>query len=350
MGSMNDITYERVNSTGVITLDRPKALNALNHAMITSIAEALEVFREDAAVEQVVLRSAVEKAYCSGGDVRSVRETDLTGDYGPGDRFFVEEYQMNQALAEFPTPTVALVNGITMGGGLGVSAHADQRVITPRTWQSMPEMAIGFVTDVGISHVFTHLPHVPEASRAAVGLFLATTAYRMTTDDLLWSGLATHLVDDIDAVADALEAGERLGDPEVVPGTAAHDEVTGRSELARNLNWITETFGGSDWRDIAKRIETSTGEFVDQVRDLLASANPLSLVAAAVLLDHSSRSTLREALDAELAIGSLLRRQPNFAEGVRAVLVDKDRDAHFVPASVAEVTDEQVAEFRTALD
>ncbi|HIW90685.1 MAG TPA: enoyl-CoA hydratase/isomerase family protein [Candidatus Corynebacterium avicola] len=346
---MNEITHERVNNTGVITLDRPKALNALNHAMITSIAEALEEFRKDDAVEQVVLRSAVEKAYCSGGDVRSVRETDLDGEYGPGDRFFDEEYVMNHALADFPKPTVALVNGITMGGGLGVSAHADQRVITPRTWESMPEMAIGFVTDVGISHVFTHLPHVPEESRAAVGLFLAVTAYRLTTDDLLWTGLGTHLVEDIEAVAESLQAGEQLSEPKVVPGTAAHDEVAGRSELARNLGWITETFSGSDWREIAQRIETSTGEFVDATRELLAPANPLSLVAAAVLLDHSSRSSLREALDAELAIGSLLRRQPNFAEGVRAVLVDKDRDAHFVPASVAEVTDEQVAEFRTAL-
>lgn len=338
------VRVEDDHGTGVITLDRPKALNALNHEMISAIATALDTFRDDDGVRQVLLCSAGEKAYCAGGDVRSVRDSDLTGDFTPGDDLFRDEYDMNHALATFPKPTVAVVDGIAMGGGLGVSAHADVRVITERTWQSMPEMAIGFITDVGISYAFTHLPHVPDESRTALGLFLATTAYRISTDDLLWSGLATHILRDRDTatfretlVDDGLDA--------ALARTGGRDSA-GTSTLAENLDWITATFAGEDWPTIEGRIAESEGEFADSVREMLAPANPLSLVAATVLLNHSAHSTLRQALDAEYALGRLLRRQSNFPEGVRAVLVDKDRQANFSPATVADVTAEQVEEIR----
>lgn len=336
------VRVESLHGTGIVTLDRPKALNALNHEMINAVAAALDRFSDDADVRQVLLCSAGEKAYCSGGDVRSVRESDLTGDYTAGDDLFRDEYDMNHALATFPKPTVALVDGITMGGGLGVSAHADVRVVTDRTWASMPEMAIGFITDVGISHAFTHLPNVPEDARTAVGLFLATTGYRITAADLLWSGLATHRLPDGEA--------ERFQDVLLQDGLDAALTLTHRPEeascLEENLGWIAETFAGDDWAAVDARLAAASGDFAEEVRGLLAPANPLSLFAAAVLLNHSADATLRGALDAEYALGRLLRRQPNFPEGVRAVLVDKDRDAHFTPASVAEVTDEQVGELR----
>lgn len=339
-----DVRVEKLDGAGVITLDRPKALNALDHGMINAIAAALDSFRDDDAVDRVLLCSAGEKAYCAGGDVRSVRDSDLTGDYTPGDDLFRDEYDMNHALATFPTPTVALVDGIAMGGGLGVSAHAGVRVVTGRTWQSMPEMAIGFITDVGISHVFTHLPHVPENSRVALGVFLATTAYRLTVDDLLWSGLATHLLQDGDTagfrevlVSDGLDA--------ALARTVGRD-AAGESTLARHLDWITTTFDGDDWSEIQRRVDAAEGDFADEVRAMLAPANPLSLVGATELLNYSAHVSLRRALDAEFALGCLLRRQPNFPEGVRAVLVDKDRQATFSPATVAEVTPEQREEIR----
>lgn len=338
------VRVETLRGAGVITLDRPSALNALNHPMITTVAAALDTFRGDDDVDRVLLCSSGEKAYCAGGDVRSVRDSDLAGDYTAGDELFRDEYDMNHALATFPKPTVALVDGIAMGGGLGVSAHAGVRVITERTWQSMPEMAIGFVTDVGISHAFTHLPHVPEESRVALGVFLATTAYRLTADDLLWSGLATHILRDGDAAAfrgafvtDGLDA--------ALERTAGRD-TAGESTLARNLDWITRTFDGDDWSAIQRRVDEADGAFADDVRTMLAPANPLSLVAATELLNYSAHSSLRQALDAEFALGRLLRRQPNFPEGVRAVLVDKDRQARFSPATVAEVTAEQREEIR----
>lgn len=338
------VRVENLHGTGVITLDRPKALNALNHEMISAIAAALDTFRDDDAVQRVLLCSAGEKAYCAGGDVRSVRESDLTGDFTPGDDLFRDEYDMNHALATFPKPTIAVVDGIAMGGGLGVSAHAGIRVITERTWESMPEMAIGFITDVGISHAFTHLPHVPEESRTALGLFLATTAYRITADDLLWTGLATHILRDGDTVGfrESL-VNEGL---EAALGRTGGRDSAGTSALAENLEWITATFAGEDWAAIEERIAEAEGEFAESVREMLAPANPLSLVAATALLNYSAHSTLRQALDAEYALGWLLRRQPNFPEGVRAVLVDKDRQASFSPAAVADATPAQVEEIR----
>lgn len=341
------VTTDVIGTTGIITLDRPKALNALNHAMVTGIAAALDSFRDDDGIGRVLLCSAGEKAYCAGGDVRSVRDSDLAGDHGPGDRFFRDEYAMNRALAEFPKPTVALIDGIAMGGGLGVSAHADYRVVTDRTWQSMPEMAIGFITDVGISHVFTHLPTVPSHARTAVGVFLATTGYRMTSDDLLWTGLATHRIPD--------GAGDRVREVLVKAGIdealadADTDGDAQASTLAQNLDWIAETFAGDDWAAIDGRVAAASGEFADEVRSLLAPANPLSLFAATILLNHAADGTLRDALDAEFALGGLLRRQPNFPEGVRAVLVDKDRSPQFDPSSVAEVNSGQIEQIRSTV-
>jgi enoyl-CoA hydratase/carnithine racemase len=199
-GTTDTVTVTTRGRVGHIVLDRPRALNALNHAMIDGIGAAFDRFRPgaDSAVDTVLISSASPKAFCSGGDVRAVRETDLTGDYSAGDSYFHDEYDVNHDFATFPLPTVALIDGITMGGGLGMSMHATHRVITERAWASMPEMAIGFVTDVGISHTFTHLPALAAPGRptTALGLWLATTAYRLTPADLLWTGLATHLVAD----------------------------------------------------------------------------------------------------------------------------------------------------------
>ncbi|WP_297006490.1 enoyl-CoA hydratase/isomerase family protein [uncultured Corynebacterium sp.] len=337
-------------TTGVITLDRPRALNALNLDMIRGIAAALDRFAADDGVRQVLIRSASPKAFCSGGDVRSVRETDMAGDRAAGDTFFLEEYDVNDMIATFPKPVIALIDGITMGGGMGVSMHASHRVITPKAWASMPEAAIGFVTDVGISHVLTHLPTQSGQGRPSLelGLWLAATAYRMTAGDLLWTGLATQLVTDADAFTDLLFAeGPDAALAATVPAREYPD-----SALAGMAGRIVELMAGARWPEIDARLRAD-GNSADPTaaltRDLLAPASPGSLEAMAALLEYSSTHTLREALDAEFALGRRARQLPDFAEGVRAVLVDKTKDAAFVPATLAEIGDGVRAEIRAVL-
>jgi enoyl-CoA hydratase len=360
-GTTDTVTVTTRGRVGHIVLDRPRALNALNHAMIDGIGAAFDRFRPGAdtaadavdTVDTVLISSASPKAFCSGGDVRAVRETDLTGDYSAGDSYFHDEYDVNHDFATFPLPTVALIDGITMGGGLGMSMHATHRVITERAWASMPEMAIGFVTDVGISHTFTHLPALAAAGRptTALGLWLATTAYRLTPADLLWTGLATHLVADAAAFTDVLVT----DGPDAALATAVPAADAGESPLAAKAAWIGEVFTpgeGESWADIADRLEASVAAghpVAQETAGLLASANPESLVTATELFRFAADHTLRQALDAEFSLGAWLRHRPNFAEGVRAVLVDKDRDAHFEPATLAGVGASVVPELRAVL-
>lgn len=344
-----DILGTGAGTTGVITLDRPEALNALNRGMIRGAAAALDRFAVDASVRQVLVRSACPKAFCSGGDVRAVRDADLAGDPATGDTFFREEYQVNYALASFPKPVIALVDGITMGGGLGMSMHADHRIITPSTWASMPEAAIGFITDVGMSHVFTHLPALsaPGGTSRALGLWLATTAYRMTPGDLLWTGLATGLTAEAGRFTDLLLSEGLDSALEDVETVRADDPD---SVLAGMADRIEELFGAETWSQIDDRLAAAADPTAGLTRELLRSANPLSLEAMAQLLTYSASHSLREALDAEFVLGQWARRRPNFAEGVRAVLVDKTRDAAFEPASTAEISDSDRAEIRDALE
>ncbi|MFE1667722.1 3-hydroxyisobutyryl-CoA hydrolase [Corynebacterium bovis] len=354
----DDLSVYTEGVAGVIDLDRPRALNSLTHPMVTGIADALAAWRDDPTVTTVLIRSTSPKAFCAGGDVRWAAGRDADDDHATPDAFFREEYDLNATLAEYPKPVVALIDGLVMGGGLGISAHGSHRVVTPSAWASMPEMAIGFVTDVGMTHVLSHLRHagvdgVAPGPSPALALFLAVTGYRQSAEEMLWSGLATHLVPEgtaeqvadrviaegVDAaLADArTAAGAGVGSGSGSGSGSGPGAGGGDVPLAAHLGWIGETFGSGEWAEVAARIDAATGPFADEVRSLLAPANPTSLVATTELVRRSARSTLRGALDAEYAVGCALRRQPNFVEGVRAVLVDKDHEPSFRPADVADV-------------
>ncbi|MDO5512708.1 enoyl-CoA hydratase/isomerase family protein [Corynebacterium sp.] len=308
--------------TGVLELARPKALNSLNHEMIRIITDALEQWREDPEIHQVLIISASPKAFCAGGDVRSAREGILAGEDKDVDAFFVDEYAMNNLIGTYPKPYIAVWDGIVMGGGLGVSSHGSHRVTTPKAWASMPEMAIGYITDVGVSWSSQRW----ENSSPAIGAFIGLTGYRMTAADMLHLGLATHLVEDAAAFTeDVIELGV---------DAAVDKHATSSDEPSQIEAWradIEATFGAGSWADIDAALEAHTNrEFVDTVRELMAKASPSATVAAAELyLANRDAATLRDGLDNEERLGELIRRQPDFAEGIRAVLVDKTQDAQW---------------------
>ena len=156
------------NSTGLLELNRPKALNSLNPRMVDLITDALEKWADDPDVHRVIIYSSSPKAFCAGGDVRLVREEITGGSYKAGDKFFLDEYEMNNALANFPKPVVALIDGVAMGGGLGISAHGSHRVITENALAAMPEMVIGFSPDVGMTWMMARMGTARRATSASV--------------------------------------------------------------------------------------------------------------------------------------------------------------------------------------
>lgn len=311
------------NTTGVLQLNRPRAINALTPEMVEAVSRALRQWRDDDAVTQVLVASNSEKGFCSGGDVRWAREQVLAGKADEADEFFAVEYAMNRQIAEFPKPYVALIDGVVMGGGLGVSAHGSHRVITPAAFASMPEMAIGYVTDVGMSQVFQRLRFGP-----AMGRFLALTGYRLTAADMLASGLATHHVDAADGVAEAIVA---EGVDQALAQLATQPQEPSR--LVDMVEDIDATFGHDTWAEIDRALAShDNAEFVDLVRELITGASPTSLTRSTELMAANLEVDLAQALDNERQVGEKMRRHPDFVEGVRAVLVDKTRDAQFTTA------------------
>ncbi|MEX3504660.1 3-hydroxyisobutyryl-CoA hydrolase [Corynebacterium sp. LK2510] len=309
-----------VNTTGIITLDRPKALNSLNREMVTLIGEALDAWRKDDAITQVVIQSS-GKHFCAGGDVRSAREGILAGNGEEVDAFFAQEYAMNLDIANYPKPYIALLKGVTMGGGLGVSAHGSHVVVAEGAFASMPEMNIGYITDVGMSW---HLQNLPGHPSQGLGTFLALTGYRLTPDDMLATGFATHKTASVDGLAERI-AEEGLG----VLDSAEFTTEAQQSELARWFEEVDEVFIGS-WRQIRAALDAHP-QLRELTDELTQQASPSALVAAAELMQANASVDLATALENERVLGAMVSREPDFAEGVRAVLVDKTQDAQFAP-------------------
>ena len=308
-----------VRSTGVITLDRPKALNSLNPDMLYPIIDALKAWREDDAIEQVLVVSS-GKHFCAGGDVRYAREAIMAGRHEEVDEFFRREYEMNLMIAEYPKPYISLVSGVVMGGGLGLSAHGDRLVVTPDAFASMPEMNIGYFTDVGMSWRLQNLPGHPTLG---LGMFLALTGYRLNAHEMVATGLATHLVESLDGLAERIinEGVEVLDEVAVEPEFAKFEEL-------EELYVLIDDVFTHPWPEIKERLD---GRLAEVVEPLIVQASPSSLVASAELMLANSHCDLATALQNENKLGLMLRRENDFLEGVRAVLVDKSNDATFEP-------------------
>lgn len=343
--------------SGHLRLNRPKALNSLDHEMVVEITNALNAWLADESVDHVLITSDHPKAFCAGGDVRSVRDSVLSGDSSDGERFFEDEYVMNALIAKFAEakPYVAVIDGIAMGGGLGVSLHGSHRIVTERASASMPEMAIGFVPDVGITHFSQHVSTALGGPSVAIARFAGLTGYRLTASDMLWAGWATDFVPS-ESLPDFLEVADREGLESVLErysldaDSAQARELIGRSQLAEWNDCITACFGADTWEEIARALDeaassgTCADEVIEKFRGLIAAASPESLVAAVELYAANAGADvdLRKALDNELSLGKYLRHRPNFAEGVRAVLIDKDRNAKFVPERTEDVDVEAI--------
>lgn len=340
------VTSRRVGRMQHIVMDRPKALNSLDLEMCQALHSALDGAAEDTGVEAVVTTSSSEKAFCAGGDIRALRDAAAAGDHEANRRFFNEEYAMDLAYHTHRAPTVAVIHGVAMGGGLGVSINGSHRVVTKKVMMAMPETAIGFLPDVGASHFLPRL--CGGGSRGlAVGIYLGVTGVRMNSADALYTGMGTHLIDDenrdafVDAIGeDGLDAAlERFG---LERGEA------GESAVEKHIDRIEDVFSRDTAQEMIAALEAGEqDEWATATLEMIRAHCPTSIVATIELLRAGSRAAdLRECLDNELALGAWITARPDFVEGVRAVVIDKDRSPSWNPT---ELDDVDVDAIRSAL-
>lgn len=315
------VTARVTAGTGVIGLDRPAALNALDLTMVELITAALEQWRHDDAVRSVVVRSTSPKAFCSGGDIRAVRDAALRGDDAAVLGYFSAEYALNALIARYPKPYTALIDGYAMGGGLGISVHGSARVVTERASLAMPETAIGFFPDIGASHFLPRLP-------GAVGWYLGLTGARIPAAAAVECGLATHYLPaaELPALEAALTGG---GHPDPAALLDSRATPAPPSELSGHRAAIARCFTAPDLAGVRARLAAEEGDDRDWAADTLDAlrrASPQSLAVTFDLLRRGADASLEDCLARELETACRTARTPDFAEGVRAALVDKDRD------------------------
>ncbi|MDN6155261.1 MAG: 3-hydroxyisobutyryl-CoA hydrolase [Corynebacterium casei] len=319
--------------TGLIELNRPKALNSLTPEMIDIIGDAVRAWENDDSIDQIVLYTTNPKAFCAGGDVRYARDNIVDGNAGVVDDFFASEYTVNGELSNCTKPLIAIINGVVMGGGLGISIHGSHRVVTENAFASMPEMSIGYFTDVGVSHAAQRMVGTRGKSSTALAKYWSITGYRMYAADMLWSGAATHVVKDADEILEAIIAHG------VEAALEKHSYVPEEeAPLASVIEHIESTFNRATWAEIQEALKAADKDFANQTAEYLASACPTSVVASNELFEaHAKEDDIVEALKREESLGRYIRSREDFIEGVRAVLVEKTRDAAFNPADTAEV-------------
>lgn len=323
---------------GHLTLNRPRAINALDLDMVRRLQDALDRWRDDTDVDIVLLDGAGDRGLCAGGDVRTLYDQITSGHAADTAAFFRAEYALNAAIAEYPVPIVALADGITMGGGIGLAGHAAIRVVTERSKLAMPETRIGFAPDVGGTWLLGRAP-------GRVGEYLGVTGRTMDAADAVYAGFADHLVPSahLDALREALETrADPAGPTELV---LLFDETPGPSGLAASRPWIDDAFSAPTIPEIAARLRARPEPEASATADLMAELSPTGM---AVTLEAVRRARglpdLRAALEQEYAIVMWFgATQPDLVEGIRAQLVDKDRNPSWRPARAEDVTAETVA-------
>ncbi len=317
-----------------ITLNRPRALNALTHPMVRAVDAALAAWEKDDAVRVVVISGAGERGLCAGGDIRAIRSAALAGDRSATE-FWRDEYLLNARIARYTKPYVAVMDGIVMGGGVGVSAHGDVRVVTERSTVAMPETGIGFVPDVGGTHLLARAP-------GEFGTHLALTGTAVGPADAMLCGLADHFVPS-GRLAEFTASLARLDVPEALTNCA---ERAPEGELAAHRPWIDACYAQDSVEAIVDRLFAHGDPAAKEAAETILTKSPTALkVTLAALRRARVLGELEPVLDQEFRVSCAAFSRPDLAEGVRAQVVDKDRRPRWSPAELALVTDEDVERF-----
>jgi enoyl-CoA hydratase len=319
---------------GHVSLNRPRAIHALTLPMVRAMNAALLAWRDDPAVTAVIIDHAEGRGFCAGGDIAFLRDSAL-GDGGvSGRRFFYEEYQLNHLILTYPKPVITVMDGITMGGGVGIAGPASIRVATEATRLAMPETGIGLFPDVGGGWYLSRL-----AGR--LGQYLALTGARLDGADCLWAGLATHYLPQ----AALAEAKADLADDPANAAAILHgfSVAPPPAKIAAQIGDIDRLFASDRYEDILAALAADSGEWAAQTLATLRTKSPQTCkVALRQLRDSLDCDDFAANMAMEYRIGSRVLLRPDFAEGVRAVIIDKDHAPKWNPSSPEAVTDDLI--------
>jgi enoyl-CoA hydratase len=330
-----DVFVRELGALRRVTLNRPQALNALTLDMAASIAALLRSWADDPAVGAILLDGAGDRAFCAGGDLRALYDAAKSGDSLP-EQFWATEYRLDVLIARYPKPVVAIMDGMVMGGGVGLSAHAVHRVVTERSSVAMPEVGIGFFPDVGVAFRLARAP-------GGIGTHLALTGSRMAAADAIYSGLA-----------DIHVAAARLGEiPPALAECRSAQEVRGRLEqlssppapggLADARQWIDGSYEADSVEAIVAALRAREADGARAAMDAILKASPTSLkVTLRNLRAGASFTRVEEAFRQDYRISLACIAGHDFIEGIRAAIVDKDRKPNWHPATLEAVTPEIV--------
>jgi enoyl-CoA hydratase len=329
----DDVLISVERGVGRIRLNRPKAIHALTTAMCAAMSEALLSWMADSNVEMVLVDHAEGRGFCAGGDVVMLWRSG-NSDAEEAKRFFFEEYRLNHLLFTYPKPTIAVMDGITMGGGVGISLPCDFRVATENTRLAMPETGIGLFPDVGGGW---YLPRLP----GRVGEFMALTGARLDGAECHYLGLATHFVEQ----ASLEEMFERItrASGRVQGAIGAFSATPPDARIIASLPLITRLFASDRLEAICAALEADESDWAASELDTLRTKSPLSCkISLRLMAEGGSRASFADEMRAEYALAGRVVRMHDFREGVRALLIDKDNNPQWDPASPEEVTEEML--------
>jgi enoyl-CoA hydratase len=331
MTTEDTVVTSRDGRVGRILLNRPKALNALDLSMIRACAAILETWRDDPHVHAVVIEGAGDRAFCAGGDIRALRDGFLAGELDRVKQFFAEEYALNLTIATYPKPYIALIDGICMGGGIGLSVHAPYRVATEHAGFAMPETAIGFFPDIGATFLLPRLP-------GELGTYLGLTGLRVNGADAVHAGFATHYT----ARVRLKELSAALAS-DGVAALAAFDETLPPFSLTDHRDAVDHCFSAATVPEILHRLEANDADWAQAAVKAMRTVSPSALHWTLLALRRGRDQTLSQALEDELELTATTMAHPDFSEGVRAMVVDKDRKPAWQPARIEDVDPARIA-------
>ncbi|MDH3581516.1 MAG: enoyl-CoA hydratase/isomerase family protein [Hyphomicrobiales bacterium] len=338
MAKNTDILFEQNNRCGVVTLNRPKALNAMTYEMFAALDAEYKQWADDPHIYGVIMQSAGGRAFCSGGDIRALYDWWRAGDIATILQLYGTEYQHNWTLDRFLKPHVALIDGIVMGGGVGVSLYGTHRVAGANYRFAMPEVGIGFFPDVGATWFLSRLA-------GKTGLYLALTGRTIDAADAYSLGLVTHCI----AAGHYPAIHEALSEAEPVDALlAGFHQDPGASDIAARRADIDRLFSAASVEEVLGNLDAETGDMEKWAREAAAdirTKSPTGLKVAFQQMQRGPKLQLDEALELEFAIARRFFDGEEFFEGIRAAIIDKDQKPNWSPATLEQVTDEMIEAF-----
>jgi enoyl-CoA hydratase/carnithine racemase len=334
----DDILFTQIGNLGIVTLNRPSALNALTHEMVCALHAQLDAWQIDHEIKAIIVRGTGEKAFCAGGDIRKIYDARSDNSLSIK-QFFWDEYRLNQRIFHYPKPYIALLDGITMGGGVGIAIHGTYRVATERFIFAMPETSIGFFPDVGGSYF---LPRC----KNEIGSYLGLSGARLKVADTAYLGLTTHFInaEKIPAFIDELASSNLGGQPEeaIKIIIQKYHQQPEEAPLLAYQKDIQTCFAHTSVEAIIAALQARGNEWCTNLATLLLSKSPTSLKVTLEQLRKGKEQTFDACMQMEYRMVIRFLQSHDFYEGIRAVIVDKDQKPKWQPAELSAVTSAMV--------